>query len=492
MLHGSSLNFTDVRNWINVWLLQRTLISMLFLHLFQPVFSQEQVGMRMGNYSGSWSMAINPANSAYFSGKWDIGIGSFGFFGDNDILYLIETSVQKASLHGKKIRLFSNEKNAIEAEKGSIIGIYNVGKISNFGQLLARVDGPSFLYKVNQNYTFGLSSSTRVNIGFQNLPRDLSSSQFDDFASIMSQSLPQLKGSAMVWSEIAPNVSYHSTGDYDFSIGLTPKLLIGHESAYLKSEDLAIKLGMDSSLYYAGNLNFGLTHANLTSQEVGLKVSGWGSGLDVGFAFGAQEFTKSEVPKYKWRAGFAMLDLGFIFYHKKASKYELPLDESQRAGSIENGEPKTVNSLTTFKERFINDTVQMDGYTIFTPAALSAHFDYHIVSDLYMGILMIQKIPLGANALQRPSSLILSSRFERKWYGLGTSVALVNWKKINLGISAKIGFLHIGTENLMALAFGQQRLSSADFYIGIKINDFSFGSNRKERNQTKKVKCPTF
>ncbi|MBK8392576.1 MAG: hypothetical protein IPL23_26380 [Saprospiraceae bacterium] len=144
MLHGSSLNFTDIRNWINVWLLQRTIISILFLLLFQPVFGQEQVGLRMGNYAGSWSMAINPANSAYFSGKWDIGIGSFGFFGDNDILYLKETSVQKASIHSNKIKFFSNEKDAIEAEKGSIIGIYNVGQISNFGQLLARVDGPSF------------------------------------------------------------------------------------------------------------------------------------------------------------------------------------------------------------------------------------------------------------------------------------------------------------------------------------------------------------
>ncbi|HOY15574.1 MAG TPA: DUF5723 family protein [Saprospiraceae bacterium] len=278
MLYCSSLKLSGVKNWIFDDALKWVLFMLITLGSFHQIFGQDQLGLRMGNYAGSWSAAINPANSAYFSGKWDIGLGAFGFYENNDILYFKNTSALHSFLNADKIKTFSSDKELSDHQNGSITGIYDLNQASNFGQMMARLDGPSFLYKLNRNYTIGLSTSTRVNIGFQNIPQDLSSPRFDNVSSFENKILPPLKGNAMVWSEIAPILSHRRIADYDFSIGITPKLLIGHESVYLKSEDLAIKLGMDSSLYYAGNLNFGITHANLTSQEVGLKVSGWGTG----------------------------------------------------------------------------------------------------------------------------------------------------------------------------------------------------------------------
>ena len=76
-----------------------------------------------------------------------------------------------------------------------------------------------------------------------------------------------------------------------------------------------------------------------------------------------------------------------------------------------------------------------------------------------------------------------------------------NWATQAIGVAARLGFLYLGTDNLGSF-FTKEKLTGADFYVGLKINAFSFGSREgsglrkssgsRGRQKRGKIKCYDF
>ena len=97
--------------------------------------------------------------------------------------------------------------------------------------------------------------------------------------------------------------------------------------------------------------------------------------------------------------------------------------------------------------------------------------------------------------------MVVSPRYETRWFGASIPVSLYNWEKVNYGLALRLGFLSLGTDNLGSMIENKD-FSGSDFYVALKINPFQWGGdddnkgwiNRwKSGNKKKgKVRCFEF
>lgn len=62
---------------------------------------------------------------------------------------------------------------------------------------------------------------------------------------------------------------------------------------------------------------------------------------------------------------------------------------------------------------------------------------------------------------------------------------LHNWQDLRVGLSLKLGFLYLGTDNLES-PLGQSKLTGTDYYLALKVNPFTLNVG----NGTKRGKKP--
>ena len=67
----------------------------LFCTCSLACFGQEQLGLRTENYAGVNSISLNPANNLTTPFQWDVNIGAFGLFVDNNFGGFQNASVGK-------------------------------------------------------------------------------------------------------------------------------------------------------------------------------------------------------------------------------------------------------------------------------------------------------------------------------------------------------------------------------------------------------------
>jgi hypothetical protein len=90
--------------------------------------------------------------------------------------------------------------------------------------------------------------------------------------------------------------------------------------------------------------------------------------------------------------------------------------------------------------------------------------------------------PSGAS-LTRNTTIALTPRIDRHWWGIGMPVSLYAMNDLRVGLAARLGPLFIGTDQLGAFTNSRQ-LSGGDFYVGVKF--FPLGLNRNGGKGNKK------
>ncbi len=70
-------------------------------------------------------------------------------------------------------------------------------------------------------------------------------------------------------------------------------------------------------------------------------------------------------------------------------------------------------------------------------------------------------------------------------------VSLYNYSKLRVGISARLAFITIGSDNLSSF-FKQSELTGSDIYVGIKVNPFKLNLSGRGRGNNKPVRCYQF
>lgn len=472
--------------------------------------SQAQLGMRLERYAGMYGAALNPANTAFTPHPWEVSLFSADLFADNNYAFLENTSVQNALRNTENIISASDTSAERPLLPGELLLNFFTDKQKLYVVAQGRAAGPAVAFRLRDKHYVGLSFAARTAFSVYSIPEALRFDRLDNRLFFVPIDVPAAGGGFMSWGEIALHYSYRNTdSDIIRSFGVTPKLLLGYESAFARAEvDFQYIQGRQDTLTFpSANWEYALTTGNWRGDpdnlDPRLRVNGRGAGVDLGFAWAMPADDGAGDEDYLWRLGASLLDFGFVRFNRDAERHAIRFDNTTVVnGDQFSGADSLPQLIEQASQAFLGDpqaSLQERGFTVFTPSALSLQADYRVRPYVYVGGVLVQRIPLGKFATRRPNTLALIPRFEHRWASVSVPVVLSDYQWLRVGLAARLAWLYLGTDNLGSF-FTREKLTGADFYIGLKINGFTINSARKNksagsghsRRNWRKIKCYEF
>ncbi|MCB0528801.1 MAG: hypothetical protein KDC65_10025 [Saprospiraceae bacterium] len=469
----------------------------------RTLYSQEQLGMRLERYSGIYSTAINPANTAFNPDPWDVSLLTVEFFFENSYAYLRNTSLPNALRNSEKLVSAADISPENPAARDAIIQDFFEGKRKMRGVAVGRISGPSFSMRLGEEHEIGFVTAFRTGISSYKIPGILEYQTISNVPLNQTVDIPRSGLQAMAWGEIGLHYSKRNTySDIYTAFGITPRLLLGLEGVYARAQSVFdyTPRGGDTVTFGRARWDYALTTGNFTDQSdsIGLKVQGKGFGIDIGFAWAAPDDEGDTDEDYLWKIGVSLIDAGFIRFDNTAERHHIEFDTLITVTNADfppRDDPHDI--LGDASRAFLGDplaSLQSRSFTIGLPTALSAQFDFKAAPKVYVAGLIVQRIPLWKYSLQRPNTLALVPRYEHRWFSVSLPLVLNDWQSFRVGLAARLGYLYLGTDQLGSF-FKKKKLSGADIYIGLKNNGFDLFAGKggrhgsSHRQKRRKIKC---
>ncbi len=479
------------------------LFSLFFLLNIFCLQGQEQLGLRLENYSGTNSVFLNPTATISTPLRWDVNLASVGVFLENNYGYVQDASVfallrQRESLD-VRLRSDVNNENLLPAT-AFIADYFDDGK-DRYVNMLTTINGPSVMFKIKE-HTIGAFYNYRFAFGSPNIPTNLSFYTYDERALFNSFPIAPFDGSIMIWDEIGVNYAYKIETNGGFlSIGANIKYLRGKEAGYFENVNAfdLVKVGIDSIASDLATLNYGLTTASLEEETFANKTTGTGFGLDIG---ASATFGGYKDEGYTLKIGAALLDLGYINFNKNAQKHEAEVTQYTDVSAEEFENIQEVNQFNELLQQVSTEitgspteTLQDNSFEMYLPSGISLQADYSFSENIFLNATIVQGFRLNKPGVQRNSIAAITPRYEHRWFSFQVPVVLHNYQNLRVGLSGRVAFLIIGTDNIGSLVGRFSDLTGADVYVGVKVNpfntnsgDYYSGPGRRKLGR-KRVKC---
>jgi len=470
-------------------------LGLLALCVHLPLLAQQQLGLNFENYSGINSVLSNPANNLTSQFKWDINLVSLGVFAENNYAYVGNTNLIHLLKNSDNVLFAPDLDSDFQAGANDLIADFYNDDRKKFFSFSTQVMGPSFMVKLASGHSFGLFTNVRAVSNAQSIPASLGYYQFEGQPLGEPIEVPPLKVAGMAWSELGINYSFSIPMENGIlGIGANAKLLNGYEGFYFANEQTTTirQLQGDTIMMEGANFHFALTDGNANdSGEFQLSRNGGGFGLDLGAIMTIEGFGAP----YKWKFGFSLIDIGKITFSNNIQRHAFRNNETV---SIPTNDYRNLsNDADGYLQRLSQDVLgdslasQVDGsFEVWLPTALSLQADYMIQPHLFVNAAIVQRMPMGSNALKRDNILAISPRFEKRWLGASLPLVLYNYADFRMGASLRLAFITIGSDNVTSL-FGKSDFTGTDFYFALKLNPFklNFGGGK---SRGKGVKCYSF
>ena len=293
-------------------------------------------------------------------------------------------------------------------------------------------------------------------------------------------------------------------GSHFVKAGLSYKRLVGIYAAYMElagAEYSLENMAQPDSLYMqlsAREYRLGFSNQNpLEFSLGGLFSSAGGAGMGHAFDIGLTYEFRPKVEqheyfmdgkirldntrnKYKFRAGFALLDIGKIDYQKpdvraiKGSLEDLKL-------SRENFQQVGNSPAATLEELFRSSDEDMETVSFLTqlPRRMNLQLDYHVANNFYLNMMLEKSLPSeGISSMKIPSVLALTPRFESDWGEFAMPVSMVEgYKEVAVGTAFKLAFIELGVSNMLGL-FSSKKVVPSNIYLGLRL--FNVRGKRKD------------
>ena len=464
--------------------MQRLFFCSGLLCVCVSVFAQEQLGMRLERYAGIYGAGLNPAATAFNPNNWEVSLFSADAFIDNNYLYLENTSLPKVLRNTDRIRSVTEFRPEIPPPADVILLNYFTAERKMHGVVQTRVSGPAASFRIGDQHVFGFSTAMRAGFSAYKIPAILRYERISNLRPGETINIPPTGPTAASWGELALHYSHRNTdGNLTFAWGISPKLLFGFEGGFGRAGGRFdyTPSGGDTAAFARADWDYALTLGNLhaaeQNQSVRARVNGYGPGLDAGLAW-AMPGDDSDAPEdYLWRFGVSVVDAGFIHFNRHAERHHIAFDTVLTISGNDLNAPDAEGYIADASRVFLGDStrsLQARAFTIGLPTALSLQFDYRVAPRWYVGAVLSQRVKLSPHSLQRPNTLAVVPRFEHRWFSLSVPVVLDDWQSLRVGLAARLGFLVIGSDHLGSF-FTRKKFTGSDFYVGLKINGFSFG-----------------
>jgi hypothetical protein len=471
-----------------------------------PLSAQEQLGMRLERYAGLFAGSINPANVAFMPHNWEISLFSAEVFAENSYAYFHKTSLQNLLKNTDAVVAASDLSPDRPIPANAIVQDYFVPKRKMRGLLHSRVSGPGTAFRVGR-HVFGISTAVRADLSAYRVPRVLNYPEVSQLSRGQTIAINPFGVETMSWAEIGLHYGQSVTDrDIAYAWGVTPKLLIGMAGGFGRSER-AFEFtpgGGDTAVVGRPTWRYGVSGNLLEADQDGAspKRSGSGFAVDLGVSF----YAPDDEDGYFWRAGAALLDLGAVRFADGAEQHRIVYDSIQ---SIDGSNIKADNlrdytrSLSAVVLGDPQASLVSQRFSMGLPTALSLQAEARVFPHVYLGGVLVQRIPLSKHALKRASTLAFTPRYEYRWLSVSAPILLNDWQSPRFGLAARLAWLYIGSDN-MGSFFTKEKLSGADAYIGLKINGFRIRMKEREgsglrrdkgrssKQNRKKIKCYNF
>ncbi len=477
----------------------KCILALLFYFVTFSLNAQYQGALRIENYAGTNSIFLNPASSNNYPLRWDLNLVSAGFFIDNSLAYISNTSLGDLSKNGDQVRAGWQMENIIG--ENLVADFYRDTIKNNYIQTSQTINGPAFLFNTNGGQSIGAFYNLRVMAGAPKLPGSL------NYYSYISKSVnefidfPSFNFSFMAWDEIGAHFSQRiSTSTGYISAGINLKVLRGYEAGYISvNNDTNIRF-LDSNQVEVSGLNtqYGYTTSNIDiveNESFNRDPSGSGFGVDLGFNYVIEDET--DTPKL--RLGVSINDIGTVKFKTNAEVHAL------RGTQNIIFDEETYQSFTTLEEardQASRDVLGAIGLSqidedlkVGLPTTFSLQADYKVIENVYVSGLFINRISFSPYSVKATNFLALAPRFEHRWGMVSLPINITEYKRVKMGAAVRLGFIVLGTDDLGSI-IGTKEFRGTDLYVGVKANPFQIGKSKrggsKGSGKKSQVKCYKF
>ena len=449
---------------------------------FEEITAQEYIGLRTDNYSGSNGMLLNPASPLSGALPWDINILAAGFSANNNYIYASDQNT---------VSLIGSSDDKIP------VAYYHPQKVYAYENMF--VQWPSAFVRIN-DLAVGLFFTTR-SAGYlksENYAPGVPS--YDTIPFGVPADFPALNAGVINWHEIGVNgemVLLESSSNAIY-VGANIKYLMGMDGmdfnnhqqfTYTKGDPTSTITPVDMDFSYS--TNFG---SSKMAELSNYKINGSGLGFDAGIFYEIKDGSYDDIKNpaaYTWKLGASLLDIGFIHFKRNSGDYHLSSTEtiSISTASLDSIDDLDEFNFTGSRNLYDNSDASQtaQAFNMALPAAISISADKNLGSGFFVNGLIVRRLPhINSSLTARPNTIAISPRFEKRWFGFTLPVVLYEDKFLHLGTSARIGFLTVGSDNILSW-FVKDDYTGTDIYAGVKINPFWLNKSPKSARQ---LECP--
>ncbi len=446
-------------------------------------YTQEMLGITTDRFSGINRSYTNPASIYYSPHCIDISFLSGNLGLQNNFLYIKRNDIRTADFFNLNSMLYDDPLGYSQRRR-------DVNQIR--AKQYLRLHGPSFLFQY-KNHSFGFTNGLRT-VGYAaDFPVHIVNFYQEGLSYIPQLDIPYdepgaFDAASMGWAEVG--ISYATSvlkyQDYSVAAGITVKRLWGHHAALVHSDALQYVIKQDREVV-VNNINstayFSLPINYQTMQSTGLDQIAKGKGLsfDLGISYvkarraGEQRLIRksglnTRIMDYDFYLGFSLLDIGAIRFRQNTKKIELNDVEFAWEDPYFGDYQNIDELLSDMENRLIAGSYTSEegnDLWFYLPGAASMQFDYHVGKNIFTTLLWMQDLPLAARRVSRPSYVSLVPRYETRWFTLSLPFTLQEYTRPTLGISARFGFLTIGSGQPGGL-LQLYDLEGLDFYFSLQ------------------------
>jgi len=249
---------------------------------------QEQLGLRLGNYSGINGTMFNPASNVSSFLKWDINIISGGAFAENNYVYISDANLFKMLKNRSGLTFAGDGQTEISANDGLVYD-FTTGNRKKEEFVSGFITPPSAMFHI-KDHTLGIFFNTRSVSSTNRMSRNLGYYDLDALENGDVINISPFKSAGMAWSEIGLNYGRNALkkGRHLLNVGVTAKLLQGYEAYYFSNnQNTTITVQQDFMTYQNADIFYGIA-SGITSTETNdydISVRGYGMSADIGAVY---------------------------------------------------------------------------------------------------------------------------------------------------------------------------------------------------------------
>ena len=458
------------------------------------VSAQDAVIFSNDKYSGISGVGFSPTQPFFNPNSWDVNIVAEDIFIQNDYTYISNQSIIGLTKNAD-IKSVNLRDNVMGISGSNLQDYYN--KNNGTYHFSSDLLGPSVSWSVDINqkkYTFGIFTRVRTQgsaIGIDNYPR-INNTNTD---AIYLYNFRPFKTNFMNWGEVGVNVATQIFqnkenrlvlgGNLKYEIGYDAMNINNKKTATLRRTVNGTDLSTDTEMSNYGIEASYATAYDPENKKYDFKPNGRGFGADIGLTFIKWNYRMED---YDLKVSFNILDIGYINYKGENHRFNgKPFDFNSLSG-------KKINSPQDFfrtvsQEIYGNPNASLTGtnFSIGLPTSIHINASKRIMDNHYLNFDLVQRAPVFENSLRRSNIANVSYSVQKRLIGYGASVSLYEFRALQCGAYLRLAPLIIGSENFFPLFFKQDKLHSADIYIGIKI--YPFGEKNPDRIRKSNCRC---